>query len=483
MWKQLEPTSAHLTYVILASFLISYALFSQFIRNRLHLSEPPLAVLMGIIFGPRGLGTLDPMKWGFDDELTQEATRIIVGIQCFCVGIELPKHYFAKHWRSVAMLLGPVMTFGWVICTAFTMLVLKADLLTAGVIAACLTPTDPVLAASVLSGSQFAERVPKRIKYMLSAESGCNDGVSFPFLYVGLSVLTAATAGGAVKEWFLVTILWQCALGSIIGLVIGTAFNRVLRFSAARKFIGAPSFFVFYLLLAVFAIGVASTLGVDDFLVAFFAGVGFAHDGWFSAKTKEAKLPNIIDLMLNSSMFVYFGSIIPWDSFNESWTSRTGAEHITVSPGRLFGLLALILLFRRIPAVIALKRWIPDIKTMREAWFCGHFGPMGLGGLFLAIEARAQLETGTSLPLPQPPAKGHHQPGIQMVFPVISFIVLGSTMVHGLSVAAISIGSHFKRYEEERAPLIGGEVEPLEGMVHDTGGHSDESEVSDVGED
>jgi hypothetical protein len=48
-WSQLEPTGPHLTYVFLTSFLMLYALFSLMIRNRLHLSEPPLATLFGIV--------------------------------------------------------------------------------------------------------------------------------------------------------------------------------------------------------------------------------------------------------------------------------------------------------------------------------------------------------------------------------------------------------------------------------------------------
>lgn len=84
-WKQLEPTAAHLTYLLLPGFLITYALFTEFIRNRLHLSEPPLAVLFGIIFGKHGLHVITPREWGFHDAVMQEVTRIIVGVQCFTV--------------------------------------------------------------------------------------------------------------------------------------------------------------------------------------------------------------------------------------------------------------------------------------------------------------------------------------------------------------------------------------------------------------
>ena len=308
--------------------------------------------------------------------------------------------------------------------------------------------------------------MPRRLRHLLSAESGCNDGVSFPFLYIGLLILTEETKAEAAKEWILGTVLWQCTLGLLIGLVVGQFFNRTLRFATKWGYIDSASFLVFYFLLAVLSIGIGSTIGVDDFLVAFGAGYGFAWDGWFAKRTKETHLPNVLDLLLNSSMFVYFGAIIPWSHFSPS----TYTPDITA--GKLIGLLALILLFRRIPIVLAMKRFIPDIRTYREALFCGHFGPMGLGALFLVIEARAQLENGSSLPEPHPPDHTSHKEAIEAIFPVVCFVVFGSTMIHGLSVAAISVGNHYSRKEGERAPLIGQESEAFLGMDHE-GGNGD----------
>lgn len=206
------------------------------------------------------------------------------------------------------------------------------------------------------------------------------------------------------------TLLWQCALGLSVGLVLGHYANRGLRIAERRDWIAPPAFLVFYLLLAVLSVGIGSTLGLDDFLVAFGAGTGFAWDGWFATKTKSTHLPDVLDLLLNSSMFVYFGAIIPWEEF----TPRDITP--TITPGKLIGLLILVLLFRRIPIVLLLKRFIPDIRTYREGLFCGHFGPMGLGGLFLAVEARAQLETGESIPLPRPP-EHHPNKVIHCIFP------------------------------------------------------------------
>jgi NhaP-type Na+/H+ or K+/H+ antiporter len=367
-----------------------------------------------------------------------------------------------QKWRALLILLGPVMTIGWLICAVFIKFIFQTDIPTALTISACLTPTDPVLAASVLSNSQFSTRVPKRIRDLLSAESGCNDGVSFPFLYLGLNMLAKSTAGGVLKEWFLITVLYQCTLGITLGLVLGHTFNWLYRFVHSRQMMGKASYLAFYLLLAIFSIGLASVLGVDDFLVAFCAGRGFSHDG--NSPTADTRLPVVIDLMLNSAFFIFFGAMIPWASFNQM-------EYVT--PLRLFGFLALVLLFRRLPVVLALFKlnFLPSVRTTTEAIFIGHFGPMGVGALFLAIEARAQLETGTSLPLPHPPhdLDERKQRTVSMIWPIVCFVVLGSTLFHGLSTLAISIGGHFSRHEGERAPLIGAEVEGLHGMIFDEG--------------
>jgi NhaP-type Na+/H+ or K+/H+ antiporter len=439
-----------------------------------------VAVLYGTIFGPHVLKVITPRHWGMDGEILQEVTRVIVGIQCFAVGIELPKHYFRRHWKSVLYFLGPVMTFSWAITAFFAYFIFQTSVPTALIIGACLSPTDPVLAASVLSKSRFSERVPARLKHLLSAESACNDGVSFPFLYIGLVSLNYPSPGEAIKEWFLITILWQCVVGTTLGLIIGNCANRLLRFSDQRGYIGQPSFVVFYLLLAILCIGVGSTLGSDDFLVAFGAGVGFGHDGWFAKKTKELPFPSIIDMMLNSSMFVFFGSIIPWRKFlPRDVTPNCG-------PWQLILFLILVLLFRRIPIVLAMKRFIPDIRTYREALFCGHFGPMGVGALFLAMEVRGELESGNGVPSAKPGIHDHppneKEQAIYLVWPVICFVVLGSTIVHGLSTVAISLGGSISRKRDERAPLLGQETDGLDSMVHDVGGGESEPEVSGTDE-
>lgn len=369
------------------------------------------------------------------------------------------------------------MTFGWLICALLAHLIFKLDASTALVIAATLTPTDPVLSSSILSNSRFSTRVPPRIRRLLSSESGLNDGIAFPFIYIGLNSLINVTAGQAIKEYILITILWQCCAALALGTIIGTLFGITLRFSDARKYIDSSGMIAFYLLLAILCVGVGSTLGMSEFLVAFSAGYGYARDVENKKHTKDAHLPQIVDLMLNSTMFVYFGAIIPWHAFSP----QPIAPYLTT--GRLALFAFLVLCFRRIPANLATYQWIPDIRTLSEAVFCGHFGPMGLGALFMATEARAVLETGTSAVLPHPPLfeppYSNTQRAIEMVWPVAAFVVLCSTVVHGCSVLIISIASHLRRDHGERASLLGAESEPLDGMDHEPYAQESENDDSD----
>jgi NhaP-type Na+/H+ or K+/H+ antiporter len=109
------------------------------------------------------------------NEITLEVTRVVLAIGVFAIGVELPKQYMLKHWKSLFMLLVPVMTYGWFISAALIYaLIPNLTFLSSLVIAACLTPTDPILAAAVVGGKYADKHVPKHLTDLLKAESGCN---------------------------------------------------------------------------------------------------------------------------------------------------------------------------------------------------------------------------------------------------------------------------------------------------------------------
>ena len=50
--------------------------------------------------------------------------------------------------------------------------------------------------------------------------------------------------------------------------------------------------------------------GSDDVLACFAAGNAFSWDDWFREETEEAHFQEVIDMLLNLSVFVYIGTII-----------------------------------------------------------------------------------------------------------------------------------------------------------------------------
>jgi len=437
-WSQLDINKPHLVYIILGGFTTLFMLCSSVIKEKLYIGEATVATICGIVFGPHAANLIDPGTWGNTDQITLEFSRIVLVVQCFAVGVELPKAYMERHWRSVVALLLPVMTFGWLVTSLFIWgLIPNVNWLDSLCIAACVTATDPVLASSVVGKGKFAKRVPKHLRDLLSAESGCNDGMAFPFVYLALYIIQYRSEPNEVAlHWFCYTILYECIFGAVYGVTIGYIARRLIRAAHERDIIDRESFLVFYFVLALFCAGSGSLLGMDDLLIGFACGVGFSNDGWFTEKTEESHVSNVIDLLINLAFFVYFGTIIPWEQYNSAV--------IGLSAWRLVVIALLVLFFRRIPIMLALKPLIPDVKTWREALFAGHFGPIGVGAIFVAILARAELETESTTPLAALPAPGTnaHENIINLIWPVTSFLVITSIIVHGSSIAVFTLGKH-----------------------------------------
>ncbi|KAI1349863.1 alkali metal cation/H+ antiporter Nha1 C terminus-domain-containing protein [Xylaria sp. FL0043] len=433
-WDHLSITKPHLVYIILGGFTSLFMLCSSVIKERLYIGEATVATLVGVIFGPHAANLIDPNSWGNTDEVTLEFSRIVLVVQCFAVGVELPKYYMERHWKSVVFLLLPVMTFGWLITSVFIFWLFPLNYVESLAVAACVTATDPVLASSVVGKGKFAKRVPKHLRDLLSAESGCNDGMAFPFVYLALYLIQDNLAArDTTFHWFVYTIIYECIFGAVYGFVIGYIARHGIKYAERHDLIDRESFLVFYFVLALFCAGSGSILGVDDLLVGFAAGVGFSNDGWFHEKTEESHVSNVIDLLINLAYFVYLGTIIPWQMYND--------YSIGLSAWRLTVMAIFVILFRRIPIMLLLKPVIPDVKTWREALFAGHFGPIGVGAIFVAILVRAELESEHTIPLATiPPIGSEHYRTILLVWPIVTFMVISSILVHGSSIAVFTLG-------------------------------------------
>lgn len=256
-------------------------------------------------------------------------------------------------------------------------------------VAACLTPTDPILAAAVVGGKYADKHVPEHLRHLLAAESGCNDGAAYPFLFISLYLILDSTTGSAIRDWFL--LLWLCeslyglssplallffrldqvVLSVAFGSLLGYGFRHLMKYCERNDLIDRQSYVAQYVSLAFLTIGIMTMLGSDDLLAAFCCGTAFAWDGFFNRQTAESVFSSVIDLLFNVAAFVYVGAWMPFDSFSNAT--------LTLSVWRLTVIAILVLLLKRLPIMIMLYKFIPDVKTLREAIFSGHFGPIGIG--------------------------------------------------------------------------------------------------------
>ena len=268
---------------------------------------------------------------------TLELTRIILAVQVMACGVSLPRDYIVQEWRSLLVLLGPVMTAMWLITALGIYLIMGLPLLLSLAIAACLAPTDPVLANSIVQGV-FAEKyIPSHVRLIISAESGANDGLGFPFLLLPILLGQNISAGEAIGTWIWRVLLYDILLSVLLGYVVGWAARVSLKFAEKNKLIDKEvniqvffflfarslffcfpslfnidvvlhiplililtvtiffsiqfhclnpiknqSFFSFSVALAIFIIGPMGLLGTDDILAAFIAGNSLTWDNWFN---------------------------------------------------------------------------------------------------------------------------------------------------------------------------------------------------------
>lgn len=104
---------------------------------------------------------------------------------------------------------------------------------------------------------------------------------------------------------------------------------------------------------------------------------------WFRLETMDDSLQPTIDMLLNLSVFMWFGAVCPWSSF----------LHNDIIPiYRLIFLGILILLVRRMPIVFAMHKYIHQIEHMAQAAFVGFFGPIGVGAIFYLSISREFLK-------------------------------------------------------------------------------------------
>lgn len=251
-----------------------------------------ISLLAGVTFSPHALNWIRPLEYAGSsvshlDEITWYFSRLVLGVQLVIAGVQLPSRYVRTEWRSLSILLGPGMTAMWISSSLLVWaMVPHLSFLHALAVAACVTPTDPVLSNSIVKGKFADANIPQALQKIIVAESGANDGLGYPFLFLALYIIRyngqngMQGAGYGIGLWFGETWGYTIILSLIYGTVVGWAAKELLHFAEKRKYVDRESFLVFAITLALFIVGTCGMIGSDDVLACFVAGNAFTWDDW-----------------------------------------------------------------------------------------------------------------------------------------------------------------------------------------------------------
>ncbi len=226
--------------------------------------------MAGVIFSPHAANLIRPLEYALGSQenlgaITLYFTRLVLGVQLVLAGVQLPSKYLWTEWKSLALLLGPGMTAMWLSSSLIIWgMVPNLSFLHSLAIGACVTPTDPVLSNSIVKGKFADKNIPKDLQKIIIAESGANDGLGYPFLFLALYLIKyvdskgAGQPGGAklaMAYWFGETWGYTILLSVVYGATVGWVAKELLHWAEEKKFVDRESFLVFAITLAVSGFG------------------------------------------------------------------------------------------------------------------------------------------------------------------------------------------------------------------------------------
>ena len=230
-------------------------------------------------------------------------------------------------------------------------------------IGSALAPTDAALGQPVVTNPS----VPARIRRILNVESGLNDGIATPFVFLALAL---ATEGGGGAGW-LTLALSEIGIGGLVGVAIGFGGGWLLQLADRRRWTSAQSRQLFVLALAGSSYLASVALGGNGFIAAFVGGLAFGA-GTRSREESAVRFTETQGSLLAIGVWLSFGLLVAGELSTSLWDTRAV----------IYAVLSLTII-RMVPVAIALlgARFQP-----LTVLFVGWFGPRGLASIvFLVI--------------------------------------------------------------------------------------------------
>lgn len=395
----------NIALTVIAALVVAVGLLSKPLR-RMYFSDSTIALLLGILMSPHVLGWLDVNGWwGNKELLIEEAARLTLAIGLMGVALRIPKGYVPRHWKSLAVVLGLVMPLMWLSSGLLVWWLLGLPFGVAMLIGAVVTPTDPVVSTDIVTGVIAEENIPGRLRHLISSESGLNDGLAYPIVYLPILLMTRSP-GDALSHWLLHTLLWEIGVAILVAVFLGYTAGRLLVWSEKKDLIEKKSILAYTIALSLLALGAAKLLGSDGILAVFITGLVF--DGLVNTqeRTQEERIQEAVDRFFTLPIFLLLGLVMPW----QDWL-QLGWKGLL--------LVVAILLLRRLPAIQALNPLIKRLHGVSDPLFVGWFGPIGVAALYYSHLALRLT--------------GNHQ-----VWVVSSLLIFASTLAHSISATPLS---------------------------------------------
>ena len=347
---------------LLAGFALVYSAVAGALE-RTWISGAIVFTAFGLLVGPMGL---DLLTWETDREVLSSLAEVTLALVLFtdAAGADISVLKKARGLPVRLLLIGLPLT----ILLGFGVGVLLVDslsLFAIAVLATMLAPTDAALGKAVVSNAA----VPDDIRQGLNVESGLNDGICVPVLFVFLAL--ALDKAGDTGPWSLAVklVAEEIGIGLIVGIGLTFVAAKLLKLARQRNWLTHTWIQIPVVALALACFAVAQSLGGSGFIAAFSGGLLF---GILAKDLREEFLlaaEGTGDTLALITWVVFGSAVVGQALGNFSWLIL------------LYAVLSLTLI-RMLPVFLALAG--SGIDTEGKL-FIGWFGPRGLASIVFAV--------------------------------------------------------------------------------------------------
>jgi len=347
---------------LLAIFVLIYSSVGGGVE-RSRVSGPIVFTAFGLLAGPLGLGLLG---LEVNRELLRVLAELTLALVLFTDAAGADLGVLRKGWAlpTRLLLLGLPLT----ILLGFGVGVLlfkELSIFEVALLATMLAPTDAALGKGVVSNPA----VPQRVRQGLNVESGLNDGICVPILFVFLALALGHGGDQSTSALVFSFLAKEIGIGVVTGLALTTGTVWLLRLCHRRQWI-SPTWIQFPVVgLAVGCFATAQFFGGSGFIAAFVGGL------LFGVRLKDHREELLRAAEGTGDTF----ALLTWVLFGAAVVSQA-FQYFSWSIV-LYAVLSLTLI-RMVPVFISLAGFGVSLEGKL---FLGWFGPRGLASIVFGI--------------------------------------------------------------------------------------------------